>query len=137
MRRILSFVLSLCLLAVTQVSARAQTAAYAEITGIDANTFPQITALVDVYDANGEFMAGIQPSAVTVYEDSQQRAADTLKESAVPAQIVVGINPGPPLAVRDGTGATRFSRIVEALGLWYDSLPSDSQDDMSLVSLSG
>ena len=137
MRRTLSFVLSLCLFAVTQASARAQTAAYAEITAIDAKAFPQVTALVDVYNANGEFMTGIQPSAVTVYEDSQTRSADTLTESAVPVQIVVGINPGPPLAVRDASGATRFSRIVEALGIWSNSLPSDSQDDLSLVSLSG
>src|SRR6186713_1185985 len=107
MRKIFLFVLSvllgsaevLSLLAVTQSFARAQTAAYAEITAIDAKTFPQVTALVDVYNASGEFMTGIQPAAVTVYEDSQTRTADTLTESAVPAQIVVGINPGPPLAV--------------------------------------
>ena len=137
MRRTLSFLLSVCLLAVPWSFAYAQTAAYAEITAIDANSFPQVTALVDVYSASGEFMSGLQPSAVTVYEDSLQRPADTLKESAVPVQIVVGINPGPALAVRDGSGVTRFARVVEALGTWSNSLPSDSQDDLSLVSLSG
>src|SRR5512133_2239996 len=137
MRRTLSFVLSLCLLAVTQTSARAQTAAYAEITDIDTKGFPHVTALVDVFNANGEFMAGLAPTAITVYEDSQSRAADSLIESAVPVQIVVGINPGPTLGVRDTSGVPRFTHIVDTLGAWANSQPSDSKDDLSLVSLSG
>ena len=52
MRRLLSFLLSLCLLATTQSFAHAQTAAYAEITAIDAENFPQVTGLVDVFNAN-------------------------------------------------------------------------------------
>ena len=137
MRKTLSFFLSLCLLAVTQASASAQTAAYAEITAIDAQGFPTITALVDVFNASGEFIANLKPSAVTVYEDSQPRAVDTLTGSTVPVQIVMGINPGPPLAVRDATGVARFTHIVEALGVWANSQPNNSQDDLSLVSLSG
>ena len=145
MRRTLSFFLSallstvevLCLLAVTPSVADAQTAAYAEITAIDAQGFPTVTALVDVFNANGEFIANLEPSAITVYEDSQPREVDTLTESAVPVQIVVGINPGPPLAVRDGTGVARFTRIVDALGVWANAQPANSQDDLSLVSLSG
>ena len=58
-------------------------------------------------------------------------------ESAVPAQIVVAINPGPALAVRDGNGIARFTRIVETLGAWANAQPSNSRDDLSLVSLSG
>ena len=137
MRRTLSFLLGLGLLAATQTSAAAQTAAYAEITAIDAQGFPKVTALVDVFNANGEFIDGLKPAAVTVYEDSQPREVDTLSESAVPVQIVVGINPGPALAVRDGTGTARFTRVVDALGVWANTQPSDSQDDLSLVSLSG
>src|ERR1044071_4855250 len=100
MRRIRSVVLLLCLFTVTQISARAQTAAYAEITAIDPKAFPHITALVNVFNANGEFMAGLAPSAITVYEDSESRKVDRLTESAVPAQIVLGVNPGPALGVR-------------------------------------
>ena len=99
---LLSTVEALCLLAATQTFAHAQTAAYAEITAIDAQGFPKVNALVDVFNASGEFIDGLKPAAVTVYEDSQPREVDTLTESAVPVQIVVGINPGPALAVRDG-----------------------------------
>ena len=137
MRRILSFVLSVVLLAATQTFARAQTEAYAEISAIDAQGFPQVSALMDVFDANGNFITGLDPSDVTAYEDGQPRLVDSLEQSTVPAQIVVGINPGPPLGVRDGAGVARFSRVVEALGAWANNQPADSQDDLSLVSLSG
>src|SRR5215213_366722 len=137
MRRILSFVLSVCLCVAMQSSAHAQTAAYAEIAAIDTQHFPQVSALVDVFNASGEFMQNLKPTAVTVYEDSQSRPVDKLVASAVPAQIVVGINPGPGLGVRDNSGVARFAQIVDALGAWANAQPSDSKDDLSLVSLSG
>jgi hypothetical protein len=137
MRRTLSILLSLSLLAATQSLARAQAAAYADISAINTQGFPRVTALLDVFDARGEFISGLPPSAVTVYEDGQPRTADELVTSAVPVQMVVAINPGPALAVRDGAGVARFTRIVEALGAWVDAQPAESQDDLSLVSLSG
>jgi pSer/pThr/pTyr-binding forkhead associated (FHA) protein len=137
MRRILPVLLSVCLLAAPQIFARAQTEAYAEITSIEARTFPQITAFMDVFNANGEFISGLDPDRVTVLEDGQARPVDSLAEAPVPVQMVVAINPGPPLAVRDGTGVDRFTRVVDALGIWANAQPTDSQDDLSLVSLSG
>ena len=137
MRRILSFLLSLSLLAATLTYARAQAEAYAEITAIEARTFPEVSALVDIFGANGEFLANLEPSDITIYEDGQPRPVEALAQSSVPVQIVVAINPGPPLAVRDATGIDRFSRLVETLGAWANAQPDDSQDDLSLVSLSG
>src|SRR4026209_483660 len=127
----------LSLVAVPQSFVHAQTAAYAEITAIDAQKFPQISALVDVYDPNGQFISGLRPSDLTVYEDGQEREAATITESPVPVQIVVAINPGPALAVRDGNAIPRFTQVVDILGRWVDSQPADSRDDLSLVSLSG
>jgi hypothetical protein len=137
MRKILPLLLSLSLLAATQTLVHAQASAYAETAAIDTRAFPTITALLDVFAANGEFMAGLKPADVTVLEDGKQRPVDTLQQTSVPAQIVVAINPGPALGVRDGTGITRFARVVEALGSWANSQPDASQDDLSLVSLSG
>lgn len=137
MRRIFSFLFSLCLLAGSPTFARAQTAAYAEITAVDVERFPHVSALVDVFSANGEFMEGLTPSKITLYEDSQTRPVDKLTLSTVPVQMVVGINPGPGLGVRDGTGVMRFTRIVDALAVWATAQPADSNDDVSLVSLSG
>ena len=137
MLKLFALILSLSLFAAPYAFVRAQTAAYADIATIDTQGFPQISALMDVYDANGEFMSGLQPSNLTIYEDGQPRAADALTESIVPAQVVVAINPGPALAVRDGNAIPRFTHVVDILGRWADAQPADSRDDLSLVSLSG
>jgi hypothetical protein len=137
MHRLTRFILTVSLLAGTWTFVRAQTAAYAEIVRIDASNFPRVSALMDVYDANGEFITGIEPSDITVYEDSQETKATSITESALPVQVVVAINPGPALAVRDSNAVTRFERVVETLTNWTNAQPSDSRDDMSLVSLSG
>jgi len=137
MRRLFAFLLSLGLLVAPRAFAHAQTAAYAEVSEINAQNFPQISALVDVFDANGGFVSGLKPSDLTVYEDGQPREVTSISESAPPAQIVVAINPGPPLAVRDSTGKPRFDGVVSTLNSWVNSLPAESSDDLSLVSLSG
>jgi hypothetical protein len=137
MRRTLSLFLSLSLLFVTQISARAQAAAYAEIGAVNTKGFPRITALVNVFNANGEFMEGLKPAELTVYEDGQPRDVDSLTQSAIPVQIVVGINPGPALAVRDTSGVPRFDHVVETLGAWANAETTDPKDDLSLISLSG
>jgi len=137
MRRTVSFLLSLGLLAASQTPARAQSTAYAALGAVDAQKFPQVSASLDVYDANGSFVVGLQSSDLTVYEDDQPRPVDKLTESAAPLQIVVAVNPGPGLAVRDGNAVQRFTKVVGALGRWVESQPGDSRDDLSLVSLSG
>ncbi len=137
MRKISALLLTLSLLAAAWTPARAQTSSFAEISAIDARAFPKVAALMNAFAANGEFIAGLKPSDVTIYEDGQPRPVDALEQTNAPAQIVVGINPGPALGVRDGTGITRFSRAVEALGNWVNAQPTASKDDLSLVSLSG
>src|ERR1700752_12437 len=137
MSRLFTFILGLSLIAAPQAFVRAQTAAYADIASVDTQGFPQISALVDVYNANGEVIAGLRPSDFTVYEDGGQREAEAITESTVPVQIVVAINPGPALAVRDANAVPRFNYVVDMLGRWADSQPADSGDDLSLVSLSG
>jgi len=137
MRKLARFILTVSLLAGTGTFVHAQTAAYAEIVRIDAANFPQVSALVDVYDANGEFITGVQPKDITVYEDGQEGTVDSVNEASPPVQVVVAINPGPALAVRDSNAVTRFDRVVETLSGWATAQPTESRDDMSLVSLSG
>lgn len=145
MRKFLAFFLSLVLSMAEAVSllllpsalARAQATSYAEIVSVDARGFPQITALMNVYDANGRFIEGLKPGDVSAYENGEPRPVSSLTASAVPVQLVVAINPGPSLAVRDGNAVQRFTKIVEALSNWVNSQPADLGDDLSLVSLSG
>src|SRR5512138_104797 len=101
MRRIFSFLLSVSLLALPSLFARAQTTAqaYAEIASVNVDKFPQVTALVDVYDAAGKFVTDLKSSDLALKEDHQPRPVDQLTESAAAVQLVVAINPGPALAV--------------------------------------
>jgi hypothetical protein len=139
MRKILACLLSVSLLAVPSTFARAQTAsqAYAEIAAVNAENFPEVTALLDVYDGTGKFITGLKPGDLTINEDGEQRSVSGLIESDAAVQLVVAINPGPALAVRDGNAVQRFTKIVEALGQWVGFQSADSRDDLSLVSLSG
>src|SRR5215211_926519 len=122
---LLSAVEVLSLLFMPPASARAQTAsqAYAEMPFVDARGFPQITALLDVYDESGKFVTGLQPSDLGLSEDGEPRPVNTLTESAAAVQLVVAINPGPALAVRDGNAIERFTKIVDTLRLWVSALP--------------
>ena len=129
--------LSLLALAGRPPFASAQSSAHAEIASVDAKGFPQISALVDVYDSNGRFMEGLQPDKLSASENGQPRPVDVLRAIEVPLQLVIAINPGPSLAVRDASGVQRFTKVVEALSQWVNARPEDSGDDLSLVSLSG
>lgn len=137
MRKILAFFVSVSLLLLPSALARAQATSYAEIVAVDARGFPQITALMNVYDANGRFMEGLSSADVSAHENGEPLPVESLTEYAVPLQLVVAINPGPSLAVRDGNAVQRFTKVVEALSNWVNSQPPDSGDDLSLVSLSG
>ncbi len=98
MRRFFSLLLNLCLLGATQTSARAQAEAYAEITSIEARTFPQVTVLVDVFNSSGEFISGLDPDLITVYEDSQPLPVDALAETlSDAARNASGVPPRRPL----------------------------------------
>jgi hypothetical protein len=133
MRRLIRFLLTISLLAGTRTFVHAQTAAYAEIVRIDAENFPKVSVLVDVYDANGEFIRGLEPSNITVYEDAQENKADSISESALPVQVVVAVNPGPPLAIRDSNAVPRFERVVDTLHQWADSGEFGRRSESGLI----
>ena len=139
MRRTLVALLSAGLLLLPSLSARAQTAtqAYAQIAAVDARGFPRVSALLDVYDQSGKFVTGLQPGELTLAEDGAPRRVEVLTESEAAVQLVVAINPGPSLAVRDGNAIPRFTKIVEALRGWVEQQPAESRDNLSLISLSG
>jgi hypothetical protein len=120
--------------------ALAQTSAYAEISAPDASAFPKISALLDVYDASGQFVGGLKPSALVALEDGTPRPVQELTEGPVGAQIVIGVNPGPALDVRDGQGVTRYQRVQQALGEWAaegQARPAEASDNLSLVTIAG
>jgi hypothetical protein len=137
MRKLALLFLALAFMLSGALAARAQGSAYAELLQPDASDFPTISALMDVYDAQGQFVSGLNPTDVTIMEDGQPRQPDEVKEMRVGVQFVVAVNPGPPMAVRDSSGASRYEKVVQALQAWGESRPADSPDDMSLATTVG
>lgn len=124
-------------------SVSGQTSAYAEITSPDASAFPKISALLDVYDASGQFVTDLKPSAVAALEDGRPRQVQGLTQNPIGAQIVVGVNPGSALDVRDAEGVTRYQRVQQILGTWAVALQArqaegtETADNLSLVTIIG
>lgn len=137
MRKISLILLGLLLLAGQSYAVRAQSAATAELLLVDAQGFPTVAALLDVLDEQGQPITGLGPDDVTVLEDNQPHPVSGLVETTPPAQIVVAINPGPALALRDGEGIDRISRVKEVLTGWAGAQPTDNPDDLGLVSIAG
>lgn len=119
------------------LSSFAQTSAYAEIGIPDASAFPKISTVLDVYDASGQFVGGLKPSTLVALEDGNPRQVQELTEGPVGAQIVIGVNPGPALDVRDGQGISRYQQVQQMLGGWAQSRPADAGDNLSLVTIAG
>ncbi|MBI5351196.1 MAG: FHA domain-containing protein [Chloroflexi bacterium] len=140
MRKILTlfFCLSLLLSAApfTKASAQQNTAS-AELYPADVSAFPTITALLDVFDAQKFFASGLKPEAVSVIEDGAPIPVDSLTETAIPMQLVIAVNQGLPLDVRNADNISRFQRVEQVLAQWVQSRPASLPDDFSLVSQAG
>jgi hypothetical protein len=137
MRKFLLTLLGLVFLAGQGFSVRAQGAYSANLLMIDTQAFPEVGALLDVYDPRGEFVTGLTVADLTLMEDGVTLPVDALDESFIPAQIVVAINPGPAFAVRNAQGKARFERVTDILSGWAQARQSESDDNMGLVSVTG
>ena len=136
---VLLFSLSLLLNTVPVSLAHAQqNLAYADLYPADISAFPTISAFLDVFDSNGIFVSGLKPEAVSAIEDGQPLPVDSLNEIAVPLQLVIAVNQGEPLDIRDATtNFSRFQRVSQILAQWAQGRPADLPDDYSLVSQAG
>ena len=134
MRKFLALLFSLGLLlsAVPALRARAQqNLASADLYPAEISAFPTISAFLDVFDSNGIFVSGLKPEAVSAIEDGQSLPVDSLNEIAVPLQLVIAVNQGAPLDIRDSaTNFSRFQRVSQVLAQWAQGRPADLPDDL-------
>ncbi|HUH95873.1 MAG TPA: FHA domain-containing protein [Anaerolineales bacterium] len=137
MRKFLITIFSLSLLFGWSLPVRAQAQAAAILYPADVSGFPAVSAFLDVFDASGAFVGGLRPGDVNVVEDGRPLPITALTELDIPIQVVVAVNPGPALGLRDTTGAPRFQWITQALTAWAQARPGGQQDDLSLVTLAG
>ena len=137
MRKFLIALFCLSLLLGWGLPVRAQTQAAAILYPADVSGFPTVSAFMDVFDASGAFVSGLKPKDVNVVEDGKPLPITDLTELTIPIQIVVAVNPGPALGIRDTTGTSRFQWIAQTLSTWAQARPASQQDDLNLVTLAG
>ncbi len=137
MRKTLSVIFLTILLSVSGFSANAQEAARAEVIKVDADAFPTISAMLDVYDAEGKFVSALDAMNITAMENGNPISITSLTEQEVGVQLVVAINPGPAMDTRDTLGISRYERVVENLRIWAEARPLEPRDEMSLVTTAG
>jgi len=100
----------------------------------DSSKFPTITALLDVFDEQGNFVTGLTASELSILENGQTLGTpSTFEQMGQPLKVVVAINSGPALAVRDGLGFSRYDKMTAVLKNWAAARPADSSDDFALA----
>lgn len=118
-------------------TAQAQAEARAQITTLQIESFPLVETYLDVYTTDGNFLHGLQPSQVSILEDEQPVENVTLQEIRPGVQLVVAINPGSAIALRNSQGISRYGLIRQTLGQWTIARAGSTIDDLSLLVTDG
>lgn len=116
--------------------ASAQTLSRAVLSDLDLEEFPLVRAYLDVRDAQGFFISGLQSGAITILEDDTALSGQ-LVESRPGAQIVIAFNTGTAFAILDFQGNTRYHYVSQALENWMSTQAEAGVDDFSLVTSDG
>jgi hypothetical protein len=99
----------------------------------DIGLFPTIQVFLDVRDDQGRFIHNLQPSDITIFENTVAIPASGLEEIRPGVQAVVVINPGPPFALRNSQAIARYDLLLEALNNWFKNRQGSTIDDWSLL----
>ena len=124
-------------LLLSTATASAQSAASAVLFPPQTESFPRIRTYLDIHDAQGAFIHGVQASEVTILENGRPLQPAEFSELRPGVQIVFALNPGAPLSVRNSRGVSRYGAITNALSDWAKSRRGTSIDDLSLLVAAG
>jgi len=100
-------------------------------------SFPRISAYLDVHDTQGEFIHNIQASQVRVLENGRSLPVVELEELRPGIQIVFAVSPGAPFSIRDSQGVSRYEFLRDGLAAWAQSRGGSTLDDLSLLLAAG
>jgi hypothetical protein len=115
MRKYLAILLSLFLLFVGLVPARAQSqnTAHISLYALQTGAFPAISAGLDVFDSAGNVVTGLKSGAITLLEDNKPVSITSLQEVKVGVEFALALDPGPTFAYRDANAVTRYDKVVQ------------------------
>lgn len=137
MRKTLQF-LSICILLLpVTITARAQTSARVSLYALQSKTFPTMSAGLDVFDSEGNFVTGLTANSIALLEDNIPRTVNNLEEIPRGVEFALAFDPGPYFAYRDVYAVTRFEKIINALKSWAATHSDSLGDDLSLVANAG
>lgn len=137
MRNFLALFLGVSLLFVGLNPAQAQGSARLSLYAFQTDTFPSISAGLDVFDASGNFVSGLTRADVTLLEDNLPRPVTSLEELQPGTEFALALDPGPFFAYRDINAVTRFDKIMKALKDWAAAHPDSLGDDLSFLPTGG
>ncbi|MEJ5226143.1 MAG: hypothetical protein WHV44_16905, partial [Anaerolineales bacterium] len=129
--------LALALVGGPAPAARAQGGYRLILYPLDTSRFPEISFKFDLYDPQGNYVGNLLRESVTLLENGQTVPFSRFESQPQGMQIIVAVNPGPALAVRDGFGISRYDKISGALLDWVEGLPAENNDRLGLVTTIG
>ena len=135
--RLLWFGLLMLSLALLAPSAQAQSSARAGLTPPQLGSFPVVETYLDVHTSDGRFLHGLQVSQIALLEDDQPVQNVTIQEMRLGVQLVVAVNPGSEIALRNSRGISRYEEIYQVLKRWTIERAGSSIDDLSLLVTDG
>ena len=135
--RLSGFLCLACILILVPITVYAQSAAGASLSIPNIDDFPQIEAYLDVHDAQGMFVHDLQTEHVRVLENEIPATVTSIQELRPGVQVVVALNPGPPLGARNSQGITRYELVKDALRTWALNRQGSTLDDWSLQITNG
>ncbi len=120
------------LLALLPWRVRAQSEVVLHLTPPQTGDFPRMVTYVQVWDAAGNFVSGLEARHFTVIEDGRYRGVDALEEAAPGVQFALAIQPGDTMRIRDAEGVTRWEYLQRFWQSWAAARPV-GVDDFSLI----
>jgi hypothetical protein len=126
-----------CCLLLLPISVYAQSGAYATLDSPNLETFPRVEAYLDVHDAQGNFIHGLQGEQIAILEDGHSLPVAEIQELRPGVQVVVVLNPGSSFGIRNNQAISRYDYLKEALRNWAISRQGSTIDDWSLLITGG
>ena len=132
-----AFAASVFVASVFVASVRAQSAATAVLLPPQTESFPRIHAYLDVHNAQGDFLRGIQAEQVSILENGRSLPVVEFEELRPGVQIVFALSPGESFSIRNSQGVSRYDFVRDALIGWADGRQGSTLDDLSLMVTGG
>jgi len=129
--------LLLLLMIALATPARAQKGIRAILYPPNTEQFPRVVTYLDIHREEGGFVHGLRAAQIQLYENGRPLSLAEFTELRPGVQVVVAVNPGPPFAIRNSQGLSRYDLLVQALVRWAKGRSGSTLDDLNLIITAG